>query len=46
MRYCQIVPPKILEKLPIPDADADLTKFFIENRQFLLANPELKKRGK
>ena len=46
MRYCQIVPPKILEKLPIPDADAELTKFFIENRKFLLANPELKKRRK
>src|SRR5215203_1148332 len=43
-RCCQIVPPKILEKLPIPESDAELTKFFYENRQFLLANPELKKR--
>ena len=43
---CQIVPPKILEKLPIPNADAELTRFFIENRKFLLANPELKKRRK
>ena len=40
---CQIVPPKILEKLPIPNSDAELTRFFIENRKFLLANPELKK---
>lgn len=43
--YCQIVPPKILEKLPdVPESDVELSKFFIENRKFLLANPELKKR--
>jgi Zn-dependent metalloprotease len=42
--HCQIVPPTILEKLPIPESDAELTKFFFENRQFLLAHPELKKR--
>lgn len=43
-KFCQIVPPRILEKLPIDESDVELTKFFYENRQFLLANPELKKR--
>ena len=43
--YCTIIPPKILEKLPIEESDAELTKFFFENRQFLLGHPELKKRA-
>jgi Zn-dependent metalloprotease len=46
---CKIIPDDILEKLGdkvdeetfLPDAD--LSKFLRENRQFLLANPELKK---
>jgi Zn-dependent metalloprotease len=42
--HCQIVPPKILEKLPIPESDVELTKFFQENRQFLLHNFDLKKK--
>ena len=43
--FCTIVPPKILEKLPnVPESDVELSKFFIENRNFLLAHPELKKR--
>jgi Zn-dependent metalloprotease len=42
---CNIVPPSILEKLPIEESDAELTKFFFENRQFLLGHPELKKRA-
>ena len=46
MRYCKctIIPPRILEKLPIDEADAELTNFFFKNRQFLLAHPELKRR--
>ena len=42
---CYFVPPKILEKLPIENADAELTNFFLKNRKFLLAHPELKKRA-
>lgn len=41
---CNFIPPKILEKLPIEDSDAELSKFFQEQRQFLLANFDLKTR--
>lgn len=41
---CKIIPDDILDKLPEQDkADIDLDIFIRENRQFLLANPELKK---
>jgi len=43
---CQIIPQNIIEKLPVDESDAELSKFFFENRKFLLANPELKKRRK
>lgn len=42
---CNYVPNNIIEKLPIDEADIELSKFFHQNRKFLLANPELKKRG-
>lgn len=41
---CKIIPDDILDKLPEQDkADIDLDIFLRENRQFLLAHPELKK---
>jgi Zn-dependent metalloprotease len=41
---CKIIPDNILDKLPEQDKeDIDLDIFFREHRQFLLANPELKK---
>jgi Zn-dependent metalloprotease len=45
-RYCcKIIPDDILNKLPEQDKDdVDLDLFLRERRQFLLANPELKKK--
>ena len=43
-RFCQFIPHNIIEKLPIDESEIELTKFFQEHRQFLMVNPELKKR--